>query len=128
MSLNITLDANEKAKVEIAISTSSNLNKIYHAARAIIYYADAGTNKWSYAGHQGALVFLLNTSSNTLHFQMFDLDGAGGVIWQYELHDGLVLYQEKSVPFFLSFEGNIGGDVRCGFNSIYSRIRYLQNF
>jgi hypothetical protein len=48
---------------------------------------------------------------------MFDLDGAGGVIWQYELHDGLVLYQEKSVPFFLSFEGNVGGDVRCGFNS-----------
>jgi len=117
MSLNISLDANENAKVNIAIPTSSNLNKIYHAAQARIYYACAGPNKWSYAGLQGALVFLLNTSSNALYFRMVDLDGDGGVIWYYEFHDGLVLDQEKNVPFFLSFEGDVGGDVRCGFNS-----------
>ena len=100
-----------------AIPTSSNLNKICHTTWATIYYADAGTNKWSYAGHQGALVFILNTSNNTLHFRMDDLDGAGGVIWHYQLHDGLVLYQERSVPFFLSFLGDFEGYVRCGFNS-----------
>jgi len=117
MSPNISLDANESAKVNMAIPTSSNLNKIYHAARARIYYACAGTNKWWYAGLQGALVFLLNTSSNALYFRMVDLDGEGGVMWYYELHDGLVLDQEKDVPFFLSFEGYVGGDVRYGFNS-----------
>jgi len=120
MSPNITLDAYEQAKVQEAIPTSSNVNKIYHASRAMIYCADAGTKKWSYAGIQGALVFVLNTSSNTLHFQMVDLDGAGGVIWQYELHHGLVLDQEKAVTFFLSFEGVVEGDVRYGFNSYLS--------
>jgi hypothetical protein len=115
----ITLDAREKAKVKIAIPTSSNVNKIYHAARARIYYAHAGTKKWSYAGIQGALVFVFNTSSNALHFQMVDLDGAGGVIWDYELGDGLVLDPEKSATFFLSFEGIVGGDVRCWSNSYY---------
>jgi hypothetical protein len=50
---------------------------------------------------------------------MVDLDRDRGVIWDYELHDGLALYPEKSVPFFLSFEpeGAVGGDVRCWFNS-----------
>ena len=116
---NTTLDANEGAKVKEAIP-ASNLNKIYYAARARIYWARTGTRKWSYAGIQGALVFLLNTSSNALHFQMVDLDGDGGVIWDYELHDGLVLDQEKSVTFFLSFEGVVGGDVHCLLNSYLS--------
>lgn len=120
MSAQITLDANETAKVNISIPTSSNVNKIYYAAHARIYYAYSGTKKWSYAGLQGALVFVLNTSSNALHFQLVDLDGDGGVIWDYELHDGLVLDQEKSVTFFLSFEGNIEGNVRCSFNSYLS--------
>jgi neural Wiskott-Aldrich syndrome protein len=120
MSPSITLDASETAKVKEAIQTTSNANKIYHAARARIYYAQAGTKRWSYAGIQGALVFILNTSRNTLHFQMVDLDGAGGVMWNYELHDGLVLYQEKSATFFLSFEGMVGGDVRCWSNSYLS--------
>jgi hypothetical protein len=35
------------------------------------------------------------------------------VIWDYELHDGLVLNQEKSVTFFLSFKAKFGGEVRC---------------
>ena len=52
-------------------------------------------------------MFTLDTSNNTLHFWMIDLYGAGGVLWHYELQDGLVLYQEKSVPFFLSFQGAV---------------------
>lgn len=39
---------------------------------------------------------------------MVDLDGDGVVIWDYELHDGLVLDQEKSVTFFHSFEIHLG--------------------
>jgi len=107
MSPLITIDVNEKAKAKEAIK---------HAPRARIYYTDAETNKWSYAGIEGALVFALNTSNDTLHFWMVDLYEAGRVIWHYELQEGLVLDQEKSVPFFISFQGNVGGDVGCGFN------------
>jgi hypothetical protein len=103
----ITIDVNEKAKDKEAIN---------HAPRVRIYYADAGTNKWSYAGIEGALVFALNISNNTLHFWIVDLYEAGRVIWNYELQDGLVLHQEESVPFFISFQGNVGDDVGCGFN------------
>jgi len=106
----VTLDVNEKSTVKKAIPTSSN--KIYYAAQARIYYAHASTRKWSYSGLQGALAFVLNTTSNTLHFQMVDLDGTRGIIWDYGLYDGLVLDQEKTVTFFLSFESDIG-DVCC---------------
>jgi hypothetical protein len=68
MSSQIILDENEKVKVRISIPTSSNLNKIYCAARARIYYTYAGTKKWCYVGLQGALVFVLNISSNALSF------------------------------------------------------------
>ena len=115
----LTLDAQENIKVKIAIPAPSN--KIYYSARARIYYAYAGTRKWSYAGIQGALVFSMNTSSNALHFQMVDLDGTGSVIWNYELYNGLVLDQEKTVTFFLSFEGDVGGDVFSCFNCCVSR-------
>lgn len=115
MATQITLDANEKAKVKSAIPTPSN-SKIYYAAHARIYYAYAGTKKWSYSRIQGALAAVLN-SRNTLHFKMVDLDGAGGVIWDYEFHDWVVLEQEKNVNFFLSFEGNVGGQVCCLFDS-----------
>ena len=109
----IALDANAIAKVENAISTSSNV--ICYAARARIYYAYASNGRWSYAGLEGALAVVKNTSSNALHFKMIDLDGTRGVIWDYELYDGLVLDQENSVTFFLSFEGDAKGDVgyRC---------------
>lgn len=116
MTSQIPLDAKENAKVKLAIPTASN--KIYYVARARIYQAYAGTKKWSYAGLQGALAFILNTSSNKPHFQMIDLDGRKGVIWDYELHDGLVLDQDETVTFFLSFEGDVGGDVRSWFNSL----------
>jgi len=110
----ITLDSDENAKVKKSIQASSN--KVYYAARARIYYAYVGTRNWSYARLQGALAFVLNTTGNTLHFKMVDLDGSIGVIWDYELYDGLVLDQEKDVPFFLSFEGDVKGEVGCLFN------------
>ncbi|KIM35785.1 hypothetical protein M413DRAFT_449605 [Hebeloma cylindrosporum] len=118
----INLDAKERSKVKKALPSSSNT--IHYAARARIYRAHAGTKKWSYAGIEGALVFseLLNAPSNTLHFQVVDLDGIGGVIWDYEIHDGFALDQEKNVTFFLSFEGDMGGEVRCRFISCFSFI------
>jgi Wiskott-Aldrich syndrome protein len=114
----ITLGVNENAKVKKAIPTSSN--KIYYTARARIYYAYPSTGKWSYAGLQGALALVLNTSSNTLYFKLVDLDGTRGVIWDYKLYDGLVLEEEKSASFFLSFEGDDQGDVRYWLTLIYS--------
>ena len=84
--------------------------------RARIYYTYVGTRNWSYARLQGALAFTLNTMGNTLHFNMVDLDGSRGVIWDYEMYDDLVLDQEKNVPFFLSFEGDVKGEVGCWFN------------
>lgn len=127
MPSHITLDANENAKVENAIPTSSNSNRVYHSAHARIYYDYTGTKKWSYSGLQGALVFVVNASSNTPHFKMVDLDGTGGVIWAYELHDEVVLEQEKNATFFLSFESDFGGEVRFRLNSYLSFThRHLQ--
>jgi len=97
-------------------STPATSNKVYYAARARIYYAYPSARNWSYAGLQGAVAFVLNTSNNTFHFKMVDLDGTKRVIWDYELYDGLALNQEKSVTFFLSFEGSLKGDVRYWFN------------
>lgn len=98
-----TLDASGKAKVKDAIGISSN--KIHYAALARIYYAYPDSKKWSYAGLQGGLAFVLNNTTKSLHFQMVDLDGTRGVIWEHELYDGLVLNPDRT--FFLSFEGDV---------------------
>lgn len=98
-----TLDASGKSKLKNAIGISSN--KIYYAALARIYYAYPDTKKWSYAGLQGGLAFVLNNTTKSLHFQMVDLDGTRGVIWEHELYDGLVLNKDRT--FFLSFEGDV---------------------
>ena len=55
---------------------------------------------------QGALAFVRNISSNTLHLKN------GGLIWVYELEDGLLMEQEKNANFFLLFEGIFSGNVR----------------
>jgi len=104
-----TLDAGDKTKVKNAIGISSH--KIHYAALARIYYAYPDSKKWSYAGLQGGLAFVLNNTTKRLYFQMVDLDGTRGVIWEHELYNGLVLNQDRT--FFLSFEG----DVRFFFNS-----------
>ncbi|KIM35790.1 hypothetical protein M413DRAFT_14365 [Hebeloma cylindrosporum] len=105
MSSSITLDAKEKSKVKKAIRNSSN--KVLCSAQARIYYAYASTRQWCYAGLQGALAVVRNKQDKTLHFQLVDLDGTGGVIWEYEIHDGLLVEREKSATFFLSFEGDV---------------------
>ena len=115
----INLDTNDNAKVENAIPTYPNSNNISYSAQARIYYAYAGTKKWSYSGLQGALTFVLNASSNTRHFKMVDLEGTRGVIWGYELHEGVALEQEKNVSFFLSFESDFGGEVCFQFTIAY---------
>ena len=109
-----TLDASAKTKVKNVIGTSSN--KIQYAALVRIYYAYPDAKKWSYAGLQGGLAFVSNNTTKRLHFQMVDLDGTRGVIWEHELYDGLVLNQDRT--FFLSFEG----DVSCWLSSYSSSI------
>ncbi|KAJ7802450.1 hypothetical protein B0H14DRAFT_3113632 [Mycena olivaceomarginata] len=58
-------------------------------------------NEWSYAGLQGALAFVRDTSKNTQSFQLVDLDGTRGVIWQFEVYKGLEYYPDRA--FFHSF-------------------------
>jgi Wiskott-Aldrich syndrome protein len=96
-----TLDAKDKAKVKNAIPAP---NKIHYAALSRIYYAYPDTREWSYAGLQGALAFVLDPANNRLYFQMVDLDGTRGVIWEHELYTGLVLNKDKN---FLSYEGDV---------------------
>lgn len=55
-----TLSSDDKSKVKSAVPNSSN--KIQTAALARIYYAHPDPNKWSYAGLQGAIVFLKDNS------------------------------------------------------------------
>ena len=93
-----TLDTKDKDKIKNAIPT----NKIHYAALAKIYYAYPDTGEWSYAGLQGALAFVVDTTNNKLYFRMVDLDGPGEVIWEYELYSGFVLNKDRD--FFLSYE------------------------
>lgn len=82
-----TLSTEDKAKVKSAIPASSY--KVFYAAFARVYYAYPQPDKWSYAGLQGALAFVKNTTQNTVSFKMVDLDGTRGVIWEHELYEGL---------------------------------------
>ncbi|KAJ3500974.1 hypothetical protein NLJ89_g9550 [Agrocybe chaxingu] len=97
-----TLSDDEKAKIKSAIPTPKN--KVHFGALARIYYAYPQPTKWSYAGLQGALVFSQSNQDNSFHFQMVDLDGTRGVIWDHELYEGLEFNQDRA--FFLSFAGD----------------------
>lgn len=98
-----TLNSDEKAKVKSAIPASSN--KVFYAALARIYYAYPQPDKWSYAGLQGALAFVKNTTKNTVSFKMVDLDGTRGVIWEHELYEGFEYHADRA--FFHSFAGDV---------------------
>ncbi|TFK37095.1 hypothetical protein BDQ12DRAFT_576978, partial [Crucibulum laeve] len=97
-----TLNTDEKAKVKSVVSAPAN--KIFYAALGRVYYAYPDPQKWSYAGLQGALVFFRDTSNNTLHFKMVDLDGTRGSIWEQEFYEGFEYYQDRA--FFHSFPGD----------------------
>src|SRR5258705_13167068 len=97
------LSAEEKAKVKSSIS--SKTSKILFATIARVYYAYPQPRKWSYAGLQGALAFVLDITTNSTHFKLVDLQGTRGVIWEHELYNNLELLQDR--PFFHSFAGDV---------------------
>ncbi|KAK7046795.1 hypothetical protein R3P38DRAFT_3422525 [Favolaschia claudopus] len=76
-------------------------NKILFAALARIYYAHPDPNQWSYSGLQGALAIVRDTTKNTYAFRLVDLDGTRGVIWEFELYNGLEYFPDRA--FFHSF-------------------------
>lgn len=98
-----TLNTDEKNKVKAAIPPSSN--KILYAALARIYYAHPQPDEWAYAGLQGALAFVKDSSKNAFAFRLVDLTGTRGVIWEYELYDGLEYYPDRA--FFHSFAADV---------------------
>jgi Wiskott-Aldrich syndrome protein len=97
------LSAEEKAKVKGAIPSATS--KIFFATVARIYYAYPQPSKWSYAGLQGALAFVLDNRTNTTYFKLVDLDGTRGVIWEHELYSNLELHQDR--PYFHSFASDV---------------------
>ncbi|KAJ7678567.1 hypothetical protein B0H14DRAFT_971841 [Mycena olivaceomarginata] len=103
-----TLNKEEKNKVKAAIPAASN--KILFAALARIYYAHPQPNEWSYSGLQGALAIVKDTSKDIYMFRLVDLDATRGVIWEYELYNGLEYYPDRA--FFHSFAAD---DCMIGF-------------
>lgn len=102
-----TLTEDEKAKVKSAIPVSPTANKIFSSAPARIYYAYPQPEEWSYAGLQGALTFVRDNTKNTSSFKLVDLTGTRGVIWEYELYEGIEYFADRA--FFHSFPGDVGG-------------------
>ncbi|KAJ6486676.1 hypothetical protein C8R45DRAFT_767967, partial [Mycena sanguinolenta] len=94
-----TLNTDEKNKVKAAIPTGSN--KILFATLARIYYAHPQPDEWAYAGLQGALAFVMDTSKNIYSFRMVDLTGTRGVIWEYEVYSDFQYNADRA--FFHSF-------------------------
>jgi Wiskott-Aldrich syndrome protein len=100
-----TLSGDDKAKVKAAIPVSATDNKIFSATLARIYYAYPKPDKWSYTGLQGALAFTKDHRTNALTFKLVDVDGTRGVIWEYELYEGLDYFPDRA--FFHSFQGDV---------------------
>ncbi|KAJ7653313.1 hypothetical protein DFH06DRAFT_1048151 [Mycena polygramma] len=103
-----TLHSDGKNKVKAAIPAASN--KILFATLARIYYAHLDPNKWSYSGLQGALAIARDNSKKSYAFRLVDLDGTRGVIWDYELYNGLEYNPDRA--FFHSFAAD---DCMIGF-------------
>jgi Wiskott-Aldrich syndrome protein len=103
-----SLTPEEKIKIKNAIPASSN--KIFGAALARIYYAYPDPHRWSYAGLQGAVVLSKDNLVNSINFQLVDIDGTRGVIWEHELYNAFELNQDRA--FFHSFPGDVG-TLRC---------------
>ena len=99
-----TLSNDEKAKVKAAVNSPAN--KILTAALARIYYAYPNPNEWSYTGLQGALAFVRD-QQGVHNFQLVDLTGTRGVIWEHELYEEFEYFQDR--PFFHSFAGDVSG-------------------
>ena len=96
-----TLSPDDRAKLKAAIPGS----KALYGALARIYYAHPQPDKWSYAGLQGALSLVKDTTKNIMSFKMVDLDGTRGVIWEHELYEGLEYHPDRA--FFHTFAGDV---------------------
>ncbi|KAF5392318.1 hypothetical protein D9757_001400 [Collybiopsis confluens] len=98
------LSAADKSLIKSSIPVSPATNKIFYATLARIYFAYPDPNSWSYGGLQGALVFCRDNVSGVRSFQMVDLSGSRGVIWEHELYDGFEYNADRA--FFHSFAGD----------------------
>ena len=96
-----TMTSDEKSRVKSVLSTG----KILSATLARVYYAHPDPGSWAYTGHQGALAFVRDKSSDIPYLRLVDLEGTRGTIWEYELYDGCVLNNDR--PFFHSFAGDV---------------------
>ena len=97
-----TLNEEDKAKVKKAIP--KDLNKIFYATLARIYYAYPEPDKWAYSGLQGALAFILDGRGIPC-FKMVDLEGTRGVIWEHEIYKDMEYNPDRA--FFHSFPGDV---------------------
>nr|XP_019006771.1 wiskott-Aldrich syndrome protein [Kwoniella mangroviensis CBS 8507]OCF70232.1 wiskott-Aldrich syndrome protein [Kwoniella mangroviensis CBS 8507] len=104
MGASTTLSSDDKAKVKKAIPSSSSTNKIVTATVARVYQCKSGSQSWSYAGAEGALVFCADKAKGGLWFRVVDLSSYRGVIWEHELPNEIEYNQEK--PFFHSWQGD----------------------
>ncbi|WWD02399.1 hypothetical protein V865_000438 [Kwoniella europaea PYCC6329] len=104
MGASTTLSSDDKAKVKKAIPSSSSTNKIVTATVARVYQCKSGSQSWSYAGAEGALVFCADKAKGGLWFRVVDLSSYRGVIWEHELPNEIEYNQEKT--FFHSWQGD----------------------
>ncbi|KAJ7289734.1 hypothetical protein C8J57DRAFT_1430281 [Mycena rebaudengoi] len=106
-----TLNTEEKNKVKAAIPGASNKFSLLPLP----------PDEWSYAGLQGALAIVKDTSKNTYMFRLVDLDGTRGVIWEYELYNGLEYHPDRA--FFHSFAAD-----ECMIGFIFADEREAKTF
>ncbi|EST06883.2 WH1/EVH1 [Kalmanozyma brasiliensis GHG001] len=97
-----TISSSDKSKVKSAIPSSSN--KIIMATVGRVYAAHPAPSQWSYAGVEGAIVFVRDLVKATFYFKVVDLKGTRGVIWEHEFYEGFQYNQDRT--FFHSFEGD----------------------
>lgn len=102
-----TLSTEDKSKVKSAINDAQN--KIKYACLGRVYYAYPDPNDWSYAGLQGAIALVLDTSKCAYYFRLVDLSGTRGVIWEHELYEGFEYNQDRL--FFHSFPGDVSAEL-----------------
>ncbi|KAJ4475012.1 hypothetical protein J3R30DRAFT_3224134, partial [Lentinula aciculospora] len=98
-----TLSADDKAKVKSAVPVSPATNKIFYATLARVYYAYPDSNKWAYAGLQGALTLTRSNVTSALFFNLVDLSGTRGIIWSHEFYQGFETEYNTDRPWFHSF-------------------------
>lgn len=98
-----TISSADKSRIKSTLPNSSY--KIFTATLARIYYAYPSPEKWSYAGLQGGLAFVLDVGTGAYWFKLCDLQGTRGVLWDCEMP--LEEEYAKDRGFFHSFAGDV---------------------